>query len=196
MNKIKKYLKHWYVYLISIAVAVVGSIYWCNFINRPKGRETITVFVATYDQNTSKLYNFLSANSPSYIREINITAISPKSPDFNYFLVNYGLGKADIFILHQSYVYEELATKQFASMKQEVLNEYFTYETETYNRGVLLHEKGEDNNDIIQYTSSKYEDENFYAFYRKNSDHIGKLNKSSSDTALLYTKALLEHGKE
>ena len=126
-SRIKSTLRFWYIYLIALAVAITGSIYYCDLINKPRNEETITLFVSTYSSKSDKLQSFLDSNSPFYLREINIIAVSPKSSDFDFFMVNRGLGSADIFILPESYVFENLALSQFIDLKQDVLNDYFEY---------------------------------------------------------------------
>lgn len=194
MNKsFKKLLRFWYIYLISIVVAVTGTVYWCNFINRPKNEATISLFVATFQNNSTKLDDFLKNKSPEYLREINITTVNPKTTDYDYFMVNKGLNVADIFILGESKIYKELAENQFAPLKKEYLNTYFNYETEQYSRGILIHKAGEKDNDLFKFKDEKDEDENYYLFYRINSLHIGELNNSIYDTAIRFTKELLNY---
>ena len=46
------------------------------------------------------------------------------------------------------------------------------------------------------YGEEEYEDENYYLFYRVNSKHIKGLNDSKFDTALSFTKELLNYEKK
>lgn len=191
--KIKHLLRYWYVYLLLIASSVIGTIYYCDFINKPRNEETINLFVASYTQKSEPLYEYLKEKSPKYLREINITMTNPKSADFGYFMVNKGLNKADIFILPESYLFDDLLNNQFATLNEEVINPYYTYKPDSSNHGVLLHDIGNSDNNLLQFKSEKYEDEKFYIFYRVNSLHIGGLNnKSKADTAFLFTKYLLD----
>lgn len=193
MNKLKKVLRFWYIYLISIAVAVIGTIYYCDFINKPRNEATITLFVSSYSQDSEKLNNYLESKAPNYLREINIVMVNPKSTDLDYYMVNKGLNQADIFILPESYLFEELIKNQFASLNNEVLNNYFVYETDSYNKGILIHDIGDIDNDLMTFNNEKYDDEKYYLFYRNNSIHGGKLTNSNYDTSLVFTKALLEY---
>ena len=193
MNKVKKALKFWYIYLLSIAIAVIGTIYYCDFINKPRNEATITLFVSSYSLNSEKLNNYLESKSPDYLREINIIMVNPKSTDLDYYMVNKGLNQADIFILPESYLFEELINNQFAELNNEVLSDYFVYETDTYNKGILIHDIGDSDNDLMTFNNDNYEDEKYYLFYRKNSLHGGKLTSSNYDTSLVFTKALLEY---
>ena len=119
--------------------------------------------------------------------------MNPKSADFGYFMVNKGLNKADMFILPESYLFDELLDNQFAILNEEVINPYFTYTTDSSNHGILLHDVGDNDNNLLQFKSEQFTDEKFYIFYRVNSLHIGALNaKSKADTAFLFTKYLLE----
>lgn len=193
-SAMKLILKKWYIYLIAIIVAVTGSIYYCNFINMPRNEETISIFLSSYSSNNEKLFTFLKEKSPSYLREVSILSISPKSPDFDYFMVNKGLNKADIFILHESYLFDELIKKQFASLNNEVVANYFNYSSDSSNKGILIHEKNGDDHGLITFKSTNYEDENFYMFFRINSLHIkGLYEKAKVDTALLFAKELLNY---
>ena len=189
----KHVLRYWYVYLILIAGTVIGTIYYCNFINRPRNEETINLFVASYTQKSEPLYDYLKEKSPEYLREINITMVNPKSADLGYFMVNKGLNKADMFILPESYLFDDLLNNQFAFLNEEVVSSYFTYTADSSNHGILLHDLNEKDNELLEFNNEKYEDEKFYIFYRVNSLHIGGLSSSSKvDTALLFTKYLLE----
>lgn len=193
MKKNKHLWRYWYVYLLLIASSIIGTIYYCDFINRPKNEETINLFVASYTQKSEPLYDYLKEKAPDYLREINITLVNPKSADFGYFMVNKGLNKADIFILPESYLFDDLLNNQFVTLNEEVIDSYFTYTTDSSNHGVLLHDVGNNDNNLLQFKSEQYTDEKFYIFYRVNSLHIGDLNsKSKVDTALLFTKYLLE----
>lgn len=192
-NKIKHLLRYWYIYLLLIVSSAIGTIYYCDFINRPKNEETINLFIASYTQKVEPIYDYLKEKSPSYLREINITLTNPKSADFGYFMVNKGLNKADIFVLPESYLFDDLLNNQFALLNEEVINTYISYIPDSSNHGVLLHNIGDNDNSLLQFKSEQYSDEKFYIFYRVNSLHIGALNpKSKVDTALLFTKYLLE----
>lgn len=193
MNKIKKVLRFWYIYVLAIIASILGSVYYCHFINQPRNEETITLFIASYSSSADKLNNYLEDNSPSYLREINILMLNPKSSDFDYFMVNRGLNQADIFILPESYLFDSLIENQFASLSQDVLSNYFTYTAEDHNKGILIHDIGQADNDLMTFKSDKYEDEKYYLFFRINSLHIGQLNNGEYDTALLFTKALLSY---
>lgn len=193
MKKNKHLWRYWYVYLLLIVSSVIGTIYYCDFINRPKNEETINLFVASYTQKSEPIYDYLKEKAPDYLREINITLVNPKSADFGYFMVNKGLNKADMFILPESYLFDDLLNNQFVTLNEEVINPYFTYTTDSSNHGVLLHDVGNNDNNLLQFKSEQYTDEKFYIFYRVNSLHIGDLySKSKADTALLFTKYLLE----
>ena len=191
---IKNILRFWYAYVTLIAVATLSTIYYCNYINRPKQEKTISLFVSSYSLNSNKLYDFLKEKSPSYLREINISFVNPKSADFEYQIVNKGLNKADIFILPKSYIFDSLVEKQFASLNQDVLNNYFTYETDSYGKGIVIHKPGQEDNDLYTFRNSDYPDEDYYLYYRVNSIHIKGLNDSNYDTALMFTKELLNYG--
>ena len=65
--------------------------------------------------------------------------------------------------------------------------------SDQYNKGILIHDIGDADNDLITFTNENYEDEKYYLFYRMNSFHIGKLNNGSYDTALQFTKLLLNY---
>ena len=192
-SKIKSLLKYWYVYVLVTAASVVGTLYYCDLINRPKNEETINLFVASYTSKTEPLYNYLKDRKPDYLREINITMTNPKSADFGYFMVNKGLNRADIFILPESYLFDDLLNEQFALLKEDVVGPYFDYTTDESNHGVLLHDVGDKDNDLIKFNDDRYEDERFYIFYRINSLHIKGLNeKAIVDTSFLFTKYLLD----
>ena len=192
-NKIRKALRFWYIYLIVVVASVVGTFYYVDFINRPKNEETITLFVSSYSQNSDNLQKYLEEKAPSYIREINIIVANPKSTDLDYLMVNRGLNKADIFILPESYLFEDLINNQFVLLNEEILNSYFSYQSDSYNKGILIHDIGESDNSLMTFTNEKYDDERYYLFYRNNSIHAGGLNNSSYDTSLIFTKALLEY---
>ena len=196
-SAVKLILKRWYIYLVAIIVAVIGSVYYCNFINMPRNEETISLFISSYSSNNNELLSHLKEKSPSYLREINILSVSPKSPDFDYFIVNKGFNKADIFILHESFLFDELINKQFSPLKEDVLNNYFTYSSDSSLKGILIHKKDEEDHGLITFKNERYEDENYYLFYRINSLHIKGLNdKAKVDTALLFTKELLNYEKK
>lgn len=191
---IKNVLRFWYVYVLLAVTATLSTIYYCNFINRPKEEKTISLFVSSYTLDNNKLYDFLKEKSPSYLREINISYVNPKSADFEYQIVNKGLNKADIFILPKSYVFDSLVEKQFASLNQDVLNNYFTYETDEYGKGITIHKIGQPDNDLYTFVNNNYPDEEYYLYYRVNSVHIKGLTDAKYDTALMFTKELLNYG--
>ena len=194
MKKIVKNILHfWYIYLLVIASVSIGVIYYCDFIDMPRKEETISLFISSYTNDSNKLHSFLKEKSPDYLREINITFVNPKAPEFEYLMVNKGLNKADMFILTESYIFDSLIEKQFSPLNKEVVESYFTYESDESGKGILVHKPGDQDNDLYTFNSETYKDERFYLFYRVNSLHIKGLNDAKVDTALRFTKELLNY---
>ena len=194
MKKIVKNILHfWYIYLLVIVSVSIGAIYYCDFIDMPRKEETISLFISSYTNDSNKLHSFLKEKSPDYLREINITFVNPKAPEFEYLMVNKGLNKADMFILTESYIFDSLIEKQFSPLNKEVVESYFTYESDESGKGILMHKPGDQDNDLYTFNNETYKDERFYLFYRVNSLHIKGLNDAKVDTALRFTKELLNY---
>jgi len=194
MKKIIKTVFHrWYLYIIAIVVSSFVCSYYINFINMPRNEETISFFISSYTGDTNKINSYLKSKSPSYLREINITNVKPTASDFSYFFFYKGLNNADVFILHESFLTDEIITNQFATLDATYLSKFFVYTPDKTNHGILIHEKDGKDHGLLTFKSSQENDENFYIFYRINSLHIGKMNNSSFTTAFTLTKALLEY---
>lgn len=193
MNIFKTVLKKWYLYVIAIGLSIFGCSYYVNFINMPRNEQTISLFISSYTSDTSKVKKYLESKSPSYLREIDITNIQPDSSNLEYFFVNKGLNRADIFILHESLLTKELLENQFAMLDNDYLSNYFSYESEATNHGIVVHKKDGEDHKLITFKKDGKDDQNFYLFFRINSLHIGKLNNSNYDTAINLTKAILEY---
>lgn len=194
MNKILLALKkHWYVYLLAIIVATSLSIYWCNFVTRPVDEQTITLFIGSYSLDKEALSNKLNEVKPDYLKEINIVSVKTGSSDFGYYFVNNGLNKADIFVLPESYVTEDMMNKQFATLNSSYLTTYFEYESDSSNHGINIHKVGQEDKEIFTFTEEGKTDENYYLFFRTNSIHIGEMSNSNFDTAIKFAKVIKEN---
>ena len=187
---LKKILKKWYVYVVGVILASVVSVYFVHFVSMPRNEATISIFLASNNETKKKVFDILDDVKPSYLREIDITNVEPNNTEFGYYFAQKGLNKADIFVLPESKLTDEMLSKQFATLDQEYLSTYFTYTSEQTNHGILLHEK--DKEDTLFNLKEELE-ENYYIFFRKNSIHCGNLNNSNFDTSIIFTKALLNY---
>ena len=188
----KSIKKRWYVYISTIVVTSFAVSYYVDFANKPRNEETLTIFTSSFNINNSVFRNKLLENSPDYLREVLNFNVSPQDRSFSYYFQNQGLNVADIFILPETVLFDELLQKQFAVLDENYLNNFFTYETEPTNHGILVHKKGDTNNNLLQFTKDSFDD-NYYLFYRINSIHAGMLNNSSYDTSIVLTKYILNN---
>lgn len=187
---LKRVLKKWYIYVVGVILASVVSVYFVHFVSMPRNEATISIFLTSNNETKKKVFDILDDVKPSYLKEIDITNVEANNTEFGYYFAQKGLNKADIFVLPESKLTDEMLSKQFATLDQEYLSTYFTYTSEQTNHGILLHEK--DKEDTLFNLKEELE-ENYYIFFRKNSIHCGMLNNSNFDTSIIFTKALLNY---
>lgn len=187
----KKLFNKWYIYLPVIIVSAFTVNYYCDFITMPRGSETISVFMATENVIHDALRHYFLRSSPSYLRNVEISFINPSDSMYNEYFAKRGLNHADIFVLPTAKVSEELTTKQFIELDKNYVDSYIECEFDESGTGVLLHRKEDESKQFIEYGQDDY-----YIYFRKNSIHLGSMNNSKVNTALLITKALIQYEKE
>lgn len=195
MKTIKSILHHWYLYVISLVVAIFVIDYAVAIVDKPRNEETFTLFAATMSYDLSKVNKLLNENKPSYLRELNTCAAKyDEIEDFNRHFLLYGMDNSDIVILPEAIIEDSIVTMYYASFETTYLDDFISegtyYQSKKDNKyyGVLIHEKGEENT-IMTYKDEKH-DENYYAFFPKTSKHIGKLNNVSWTTAFDFTEII------
>ena len=120
--------------------------------------------------------------------KLNIIGVKSRTTTYDERFRVYGTDNSDIVILPKSKINDATVMRYYASFSEEFISTYIDnpsfYEVEDDNRlyGILVHQAGEENY-LIDYKSEEYDDD-YYAFFVKNSVHIGKLNHSSFVTAL------------
>ncbi len=192
MNKFLKLIsRQWYLYLIAPIFSVFVINYTLDLVNKPRNEETITIFIASSESgSSSSLRETLTNNKPDYLREINIFTVQQDGNDFNRMFSIYGRDNSDIVILPKNKIDDAYVTSYYAPFSDEFMQEvlpnskYYTSEETGKNYGIKLHSVGEENT-LIKYKSETF-DEDYYAFFMKNSKHIGELNNSSFTTAFSF----------
>lgn len=195
MKKIfRLFFKEWYLYLISGLALIFIIDYAYTLINRPINEETITLFVASDSNNSKKLREALEKEKPSYLRELNIISVKSQTTSYDDRFKVYGTDNSDIVILPKSKINDSTVMRYYASFSSEYISNHITnpsfYQVSEDNRlyGILVHQKGEENY-LIDYKSEEYDDD-YYAFFIKNSVHIGELNYSSYLTAFNFVNII------
>ncbi|HAS56627.1 MAG TPA: hypothetical protein DD377_02755 [Firmicutes bacterium] len=188
MKKIKaNVIKFWYLYLICLIIFPLLSSYVVELINKPRNEETISIFIGSCSSSSKELVDKLSQKKPSYLREINVRNYVYYGEDFSYFYSSFGKSEADLIILPESKINNETCAYYYAKLDPALFpNESFYFINENKEcYGLLLHKKEEENSSLISYKDDTH-DENYYAFFNRNSLHIGALNDSNWDTALSF----------
>ncbi len=194
----KKFLrlivKQWYLYLASAVALAFVIDYAITLINRPVNEETITLFVASESYDLSNLKKALDKEKPGYLREMNYIGVKSRTKTYDDRFKVYGTDNSDIVILPKSKINDSTVMRYYASFTEEYISTFIDspsfYEVEDDHRyyGIRVHQVGEENN-LITYSSEEYDDE-YYAFFVKNSVHIGKLNHSSFTTAFNFVNII------
>jgi len=202
MNKfILSFKKIWPLYLFGLAGSIAISCFAVEQIIKPRNEETFLFFTASYSYECDNLKYVLKENMPSYLREIKCNSYYLKDNNFDNYFSTVGLISSDIMIVPQSIMTEELAksycTKLDRNYVTSLLGEvtFLNYGDSIDTYGVRIHEKGkhEDSEHLITYTLNEEMDEDYYAFYRNGSLHLGELSSTKWTTAFDYTKVLLNY---
>lgn len=186
MKKIKSNIsKFWYLYLVCLVVFPFISIYVVDVINKPRNEETISIFIGSCSSDSKELVNKLNENKPSYLREINVRNYVYYEDSFPSLYNSFGKNESDLIILPESKILDDTCMYYYAKLDESLFpNESFYFAGEDKAcYGLLLHKKETNNDDLITYKDDDH-DENYYAFFNKNSLHIGLVNGSNWNTAL------------
>ena len=187
-------LRQWYLYLASAVALFLVIDYALTLINKPINEETMTIFVASESYDLKHLKEALDKEKPSYLREINFIGVKSNTSTFDDRFKVYGTDNSDIIILPKSKIDDSTVMRYYASFSEEYISNFisepsfYVVEEDQRNYGILVHQKGEENS-LITYKSEEFDDD-YYAFFIKNSVHIGELNNSSFTTAFNFVNII------
>lgn len=176
MNRLKKSLSSfWYLYVFLPLLGVVFLCYSTYLVNKPRGIETISIFIGSLSTSSASLRETLEENQPSYLREIAIRSYDYNDSNFSSCYSNFGRSDADIIILPESKLNEETIMYYYAKLDESKINasKFYYPGTSSSPYGFLIHSNEKINNSLIEYSNGKY-NEDYYAFFNKNSLHLGK----------------------
>jgi len=202
MNNFKKRLcKTYPFYILGLAGSIAVSCFAVDLIVKPRNEETFLFFSSSYSYNSDLLKTELTKNMPSYLRELNVNAYYVKDSYFDNYFSTVGLLSSDILICAKSIMTEELATRYFTALDPIYVStllgdvDYITFGQDNTPYGVRIHEKGkqEDSKHLITYYLDEKDDEDYYAFYRNGSLHLGELSSTKWTTSFDYTKVILNY---
>ena len=214
MNKLtfKKILSEWLIFLVYAVFFILISTWIIDLINKPRGKETISIFLTSYEADTNSLYNELKEVSPEYLREIDLKQYRLDDQYFNTFYQAIALGNSDIVIIPESYLNDSLGIT-FMALDMEYISEYtgltfdesdlFTSYDHTF--AIKIYDKDEGkSNEFIKFFKEDFPEtedidesvnESYYIVFYKKSVHLGKMTESESTLALDYLKVFLNYEK-
>ena len=192
----KIFIHNWYAYLLSLIAFTFILNYVVDFIDMPRNEETFTIFVASQEYELPKLAEKLAENKPSYLRQLVVASTNINDEvHYNKTFLVYGMDNSDVVILPKSKIDDTKVMRYYASFTDEYIStyiessSYYVCEEDNRNYGMLVHSVGQDNNDLITYSTEEF-DEDYYAFFIKKSKHIGELNHTDYVTAFTYVNII------
>ncbi len=201
-RKLSRYFEYNWIFLIVVFLLFYCLFYYSlNKINEYKDEEKINIFVEGERLIDEKFAQDLKEQDPR-ILEYNFYLYSPEDPKLFDFYEAFGTN-ADILILREQDLIDvsSLIKDNFleidSQMKEQIVSdemmvEYYNYQTESYGIKIYDHENPLFNN---RYHFDQWIEfnpiDNFYMVFNKNSLKFGKTN-DLNDMALQTAKFILE----
>ncbi len=201
-RKLSRYFEYNWIFLIVVFLLFYCLFYYSlNKINEYKDEEKINIFVEGERLIDEKFAQDLKEQDPR-ILEYNFYLYSPEDPKLFDFYEAFGTN-ADILILREQDLIDvsSLIKDNFleidSQMKEQIVSdemivEYYNYQTESYGIKIYDHENPLFNN---QYHFDQWIEfnpiDNFYMVFNKNSLKFGKTD-DLNDMALQTAKFILE----
>lgn len=179
-------------FLIYLSYTFLSILIWSfvivNVTTISMDKQVCIFSLADYTNTTKLEEKFEDVNIDNiekiYVRDINYTTFEPE-------LINYG----DIYLLRESNAIQTIST--FIPLNQQYISshdkeQFYYYEGVPY--GIKIYDGNTKKgiaDDLIWYCSTSEGIEDYYMFFNKNSSHIGHLNNSKDDAALIVSDYFL-----
>ncbi|MGI6713583.1 MAG: hypothetical protein ACOX3K_00765 [Bacilli bacterium] len=187
------FLKWPWLIVLSLCAICVSS-FTINFSAYPKKEKRLFIFAAHYADTSEALYSRLnqSPHKPDYLQLITLITGNLSSSQFDTQLITNGLPVADILFLPESIVTNEMCGMYFNPIDVSYASRFsdeFIYKKMGDKEilfGIQIHQSGDNidpKNDLFTFYKDGEEDQNYYAFFGKNSIHLGDMVNSRYDTS-------------
>lgn len=145
-QRINNHLEYdWYLYLLILIVAIVGSYFLFSQINRTRDYEDVTVFVSCYlendhnfsgqvlsDMDSSRYHTeWKNRYGDAVLRDVAVEAQDPLGSEYMTLLQTHGMVTSDILIVGKSVL--DASPNAFVELTDELLTEYLLPEREVIN---------------------------------------------------------------
>ena len=189
--KIKKIfanlLKKLWIYILVILGATIISCYSIDLIVKPRNEQTISMFVVSDSYDISSFEQKIWEKAPDYLLEIIPYVYTRESENLMYLYSTFGYSLADIVILPNNMVDNNIVKQSYEIINDNIINIWFKtmdgYFVDNNRYGIKIHNAGTQDNNLLVYSNSVEKDEDYYAFFKKNSLHIGELSGSIFNTS-------------
>lgn len=177
----RKIGKHIWAYLAFILAVCVFWSWLFGLLTQVPEEEKISVFIGSRSPSFEK-YNELNEARPAYVRALEINVHMVTEPNFPTFLSVFGHGEADILILPESKLPDELPGALYAEISEEcrsLLPHLGVFERDGKVYGLRVHDKETHDSLIscLDYGEGETE-ENYYLLFNRNSLHLGDFSLS------------------
>ena len=197
-NLLHKIGKHAWVYLTWMLAVCVFWSWLFGILTRVPTEEKISIFIGSYSREFTQ-YDELSASRPEYIREVDLNIHLITEQNFSAFLTAFGTEEADILILPESKLEQEVPQALYASISSEYCAELpnlglFEVNDKIY--GLRIHDKNTHESLIscLDFGEADKE-EDYYLLFNRKSLHLGDLSPSlgysDRNGAIVIAKRLL-----
>lgn len=188
---------NWKYYILGIIASFLLSLTAITIASYPTKKEKVAIFLTCY-KTEGNIKEYFDSIKPEYLETIELN-IKHKE-DTYYGTVIKGYRKtADIMIIPESKI-NYIITKNCLVLSDDIMNElsdktfdYYSFQDVKY--GIKIYSKDTNEGILKDYVVFNKEgsEEDYYLFININSMHLGELNNSKYDGAVIILKEILNY---
>lgn len=195
---VQNFAKDFGWYFICVVTVIIAWSWVFGFLAVIKPAEKVCVFVGSNNGVFEKTEQ-LNETKPEYLKKVEVNCYALSDSMFETYFSIFGCETGDIIILPESKVTSELCVNYFSRISayyQGILPNLGFYESEGIVFGLKIHNKETAQSLItcLDFGTGEQE-ENYYLFFNKKSQHISDLfdssKKSDMDGAIKIAEKLL-----
>lgn len=184
---IKKLLSKWYLFAVWALISVFFWVWVANLLTKPSAEEKVGVFVCSESCDREQLINKLQSACPEYVLQLDFKWVAPSDGMFPVYYDSFAVYESDLIILPE-YKLTEISYVDFYGFSEDVAKSLFGA-TELYKAengcayGVKI--------DTLKCLGEQGGNADYYAFFNKNSLHLGELGNSKLDGAVALARVFI-----
>ncbi len=183
----RDYLKRYgLVYAVFMAASVLTVVISAAYLGKTKEEDKVDILLISEQYDKEAFEEYLSSVKPAYLKELNYRYLSPSDSYFAQILGSYGAIEADIFFVPFSKLEEINCSSLMLPLEQAKIQNIYAKSLSFYASDDVIY-----GFEISGHGFSNEKEEPYYACFNKTSMHLGELNGSSLDGALVTAGAFL-----